>query len=369
MSKFKIVQMVPALGWGGAQVFAIQLCNELIKNPDYDVTLVSMYHHTEAHLPISHLNPRIKFRSMGKHKGFDFSMFGAIKKMIREEKPDVVHTHLHAGYYCFDAFLNVTEFPFKKIHTLHNLAQKESPLHGRLAYNFFFKRNIITPVSISDEVLLSAQKAYDGSAKILILNGSYPVKISNEFEAVKEKINALKKNSETKVLLNVARICKQKNQLLLLESMRQLQDENIIALVLGHHLPDDKALYDELIAKKPDNVHFMGKTQEVGDYYLQSDAFVLTSIFEGLPISSLEAMSAGIIPICTPVGGLKNIVTKDIGFLSDEVSVQSFTKAVKQYLSLSVEDASALQQNNKLLYQQKFSMESCTAQYDKLYHN
>lgn len=369
MSKFKIVQMVPALGWGGAQVFAIQLCNELVKNPDYEVTLVSMYHHTESHLPIKQLNPRIKFRSLGKHRGFDFKMFGAIKRMIREEKPDVVHTHLHAGYYCFDAFINVTEFPFKKIHTLHNLAQKESPFHGRLAYNFFFKRHIITPVSISEEVLKSAQKAYDGSAKTLILNGSYPVKASANFDQVKEKINGLKKNSETKVLLNVARICKQKNQLMLLESMKQMQDENIIAIVLGDYLPDDKAIYDELMANKPDNVHFMGKIQEVGDYYLLSDSFVLTSIFEGLPISSLEAMSAGIIPICTPVGGLKNIVTKDIGFLSDDVSATSFTKAIKQYLALTPSELSLLQQNNKSLYQQKFSMESCMAQYDKLYHS
>ena len=42
---YKIVQMVPALGWGGAQVFCIQLCNELAKNPGYEVTLISMYHH------------------------------------------------------------------------------------------------------------------------------------------------------------------------------------------------------------------------------------------------------------------------------------------------------------------------------------
>jgi glycosyltransferase involved in cell wall biosynthesis len=369
MSRFKIVQMLPALGWGGAQVFAIQLCNELIKNPDYDITLVSMYHHTDAHLPLKQLNPRIKFRSLGKHKGFDFKMFGAIKRMIREEKPDVVHTHLHAGYYCFDAFLNVTEFRFKKIHTLHNLAQKESPLHGRLAYNFFFKRKIITPVSISEEVLKSAQRAYDGSAKVLILNGSYPVSASVDYQVVKDKINALKKNRETLVLLNVARICKQKNQIMLLEAMKLLKDENVIAVVLGDYLADDKSIYDELIAAKPENVHFMGKITEVGDYYLNADAFVLTSIFEGLPISSLEAMSAGVIPICTPVGGLINIIKPDIGFLSENLSASSFATAVKKYLSLNSEEIKKLQENNRSLYQQTFSMQSCTAQYDQLYHS
>ncbi len=62
---YKIVQMVPALGWGGAQIFCIQLCNELVKNPDYHVTLVSLYHHTANHLPLSLLDNRVKFCNPG----------------------------------------------------------------------------------------------------------------------------------------------------------------------------------------------------------------------------------------------------------------------------------------------------------------
>ena len=64
---YKIVQMVPALGWGGAQVFCIQLCNQLAEYPDYNVTLISMYdYNAEKHLPLSMLDKRIKFITLGK---------------------------------------------------------------------------------------------------------------------------------------------------------------------------------------------------------------------------------------------------------------------------------------------------------------
>ena len=96
-------------------------------------------------------------------------------------------------------------------------------------------------------------------------------------------------------------------------------------------MPEDKNIYDELIANKPGNVHFFGKVSNVSDYLLNADAFVLTSLFEGLPISLLEALSAGAVPVCTPVGGIINIVTKDIGFLSEDVSTDAYLKALEVF--------------------------------------
>ena len=107
----------------------------------------------------------------------------------------------------------------------------------------------------------------------------------------------------------------------------------------------------------------------MSDYYLCSDAFVLTSIFEGLPISLLEALSAGVIPVCTAVGGIKNIVTTDIGYLSEEVNTNSFLKTVNAYLNASASTIQQLKHNGKELYKKEFSMASCALKYDALYHS
>ncbi len=367
---FKIVQMVPALGWGGAQVFCIQLCNELANYPGYEVTLISMYDHDPSvHLPLDLLDKRVKFKTLGKHSGPDYKIFSRIHKLLEELQPDVVHTHLHTGYYCFLAYLRMKGRIFKKIHTFHNLVKKDIPWYGRRAYYYFFKKNIIHPVSISEEVYKSAVAEFGSTIKTLIHNGSIPVTATAAINEVTATVNGLKKNSDTKVLINVARISKQKNQQLLLDCMRTLETEhaNVIALILGDYTPDNKSLYDHLVQHKPANVHFMGKIKNVGDYYLNADAFVLSSIYEGLPISLLEAISAGVIPACTPAGGVVNIVNKDTGFLSKDISFSAFLDTLKKYLSTGKEEIERMRSNCKKLYEQEYSMESCASRYNELY--
>ena len=366
---YKIVQMVPALGWGGAQVFCIQLCNELAKKPGYEVTLISMYHHdAKKHLPLSMLDEKVKFITLGKKPGIDPRMFLKIYKTLKSIRPNVVHTHLHSGYYCFFAYLFL-KYPYKKIHTLHNLAKEDAPPHGRKMFKYFFKKNIIEAVTISEEVHTSAVAEYGSCIKTLIPNGSDAVKATPAFASTKEKINSLKINADTKVLLNVARITRQKNQKLLLDVMQMLKYENVIAVILGDYVADDKIIYDELITNKPPNVHLLGKVSNVSDYYLCADAFVLTSIFEGLPISLLEALSAGVIPVCTPVGGIISIVKKDIGFLSEDVSTASFYNTLKTYLNADKSLIENLKNNGRELYNKEYSMKSCADKYDALYHS
>ncbi len=365
------MQVLPALGWGGAQIFCIQLCNELVQREGYEVTLVTMYHHKpNKHLPLSLLDKRVKFITLGKRPALDPTMFFKLWKTMEKLQPDVVHTHLHAGYYCFLGYLRMKQ-PFKKIHTFHNLVKRDSPWLGRQAFKYFFSHHIIIPVSISEEVHKGAIEEYGEPIKTLIPNGSDPVKRTPNFEETKQHIEALKKDKDTKVLVNVARISAQKNQQLLLRCMKRLENEgeNVIALVIGDYVADDKKIYDELMAMKPGNVHFIGKVSNVADYLLNADAFVLSSTFEGLPIALLEAISAGATPVCTPVGGLKDVVTEDVGYLSTEVSEDSFTTVLQTFISATKEEIDRKRINAKALFEQAYSMKNCAIKYDALYFN
>lgn len=367
---YKIVQMLPALGWGGAQVFCIQLSNELAKNPDYDVTLVSLYDHTSNHMPVERVDKRVKFITLGKKNGLDLNIYKKVYALLKEIKPHVVHTHLHAGYYVMWAYLRM-ENNFAKVHTFHSLVTKDAPWHGRQMNKYFFRKGIMHPVSISDEVLKGAIEEYGKETRTLIYNGSDTAKATEQLQQVTDKINALKKNKDTKVLISVGRIYDVKNHRLIIEAMKVLEaaGENVIALIVGGHLPQDQALYDDLIKAKPANVHFLGKANNVADYLLNSDAFLMSSLYEGLPISLLEAMSVGLVPICTPVGGLLDIVKPAIGFLSKDLSTESYLEAIRNFLHMEEAALQAMKQNIKTVFQNEFSMESCAKKYDALYHS
>jgi glycosyltransferase involved in cell wall biosynthesis len=66
------------------------------------------------------------------------------------------------------------------------------------------------------------------------------------------------------------------------------------------------------------NVHFPGLKTEVRPYLAAFNIYMMTSLFEGLPIALLEAMSSGVPVVSTNAGGIKEvIVSKDHGLLCD----------------------------------------------------
>jgi glycosyltransferase involved in cell wall biosynthesis len=54
-------------------------------------------------------------------------------------------------------------------------------------------------------------------------------------------------------------------------------------------------------------VTFFGEQADVSPFMLAADLFVISSVTEGLPVSLLEAMSAGLPAVVTDVGGLSEI--------------------------------------------------------------
>ena len=66
-------------------------------------------------------------------------------------------------------------------------------------------------------------------------------------------------------------------------------------------------------------IHFIGNssTDEIYKYYTTGHALLLLSSREGLPLVLLEAMSCGVVPVCTDVGGIGEFVKVDTGFLID----------------------------------------------------
>ena len=104
------------------------------------------------------------------------------------------------------------------------------------------------------------------------------------------------------------------------------------------------------------------------EFLQEADAFALSSLFEGMPISLLEALAVGAVPVCTPVGGIPNaVIDGENGFLSTDNTEAAYYEAMKRFLETDMMTLILMSQKAKKSFA-PYSMEECAEKYLQLYN-
>jgi glycosyltransferase involved in cell wall biosynthesis len=161
---------------------------------------------------------------------------------------------------------------------------------------------------------------------------------------------------EVKKLIMVARFVPQKDHRLLLHALRRI--ESAWSLMLVGDGPCRKAI-QELAAELglARQIQFLGERSDIAELLAEADIFLLPSRWEGLPISILEAMRAGLPVIATDVGGVAEAVTDGITGCLVAVQNVEHLRAKLQQLIESPELMSRMGQNGRNRYEADFHIE------------
>ncbi|MEM6884741.1 MAG: glycosyltransferase family 4 protein [Verrucomicrobiota bacterium] len=112
------------------------------------------------------------------------------------------------------------------------------------------------------------------------------------------------------VVGSIGRICYQKDTLTLVKGFnglcREFPQESFVLLLVGSGSPEEEAALAEAVSDLPENARCIRKAYRDNPevYYQVMDAFALTSRYEGLPITALEALATDLPCIFTRVPGL-----------------------------------------------------------------
>lgn len=177
----------------------------------------------------------------------------------------------------------------------------------------------------------------------------------------------LKIHPDDKVFVHIARCEEAKNQELLVNAFSRILQDNIHAILLMIGANYDAPHNQHLFTHMPKGMYCLGLKNNIGDYLLNANFFILSSKWEGLPISLLEALSCGVIPICTPAGGIPDvIIDEQKGFLSPDFTEDNFYKAIKK----AIQKESSFERKNLITYfQENYSMQHCANLYLKTFKN
>lgn len=176
---------------------------------------------------------------------------------------------------------------------------------GRFIHIFTFMEKILS--LLSDSILCVSKQDYNNAKEIIKIDNSKLKLISN-------KVYPLKKYSKNNLvdrkikLLVVSRLTFPKRIDLLMDSIKDLDVEL--------HIIGDGNYKNNLEKRKEKNVFFHGEIEGFDEFY-KYNIFCLISDSEGLPLSALEAMSAGLPLVLSNVGGCSELIKNNGSLVSN----------------------------------------------------
>lgn len=353
----KILEIIYSLASGGAERFVVDLSNEL-SEMNNKVVICTLIDDSKKNFGFykEEISSKVKYKNLRLNAGFSIINIYYLWKVIKETKPDIVHCHLNVINYLLP--LSVIFRKIKFIQTIHNDAPRE--VNTKIEFylrKFFYTFGFIHAITISNETTQSFTKYFKSQNYYQIYNGRKQPLPTEQFEQVKTFFNGLRLNKSL-IFIHVGRCSKQKNQDMLINVFNRVISEgkSVALLIVGADF--DTEIGQNLKKMSSKDIYFIGQKENVVDYYLNSDAFCLSSIHEGMPITLIEAFACGCVPICTPVGGISDSIENEVtGYLSKSVSEDDYYNAVMSYIN----NKDKISKEHLIeLYNSKFSITECT---------
>lgn len=357
----KILLTITGLAMGGAEHVVVNLADALVAR-GHQVKIA--YLTGEALVLPKNKSIEVVAIGMQGKSGF-LSAYFKLGKLVKEFRPDVVHSHMvHANL--ISRLLRLTVKIPKLICTAHNT--NEGGKLRMLAYRMTDKLASIS-TNVSQEAVdeFIAKGAVKQGRMLAIPNG-IDVNIFSYDGHTRDVIrNALGINNK-KMILAVGRVDTQKDYPNLLQAIQLLaqQRDDFKVFIVG-----DGPLKAELnlLVKTlniGDFVEFLGIRRDVPALMSAADLFILPSAWEGFGLVVAEAMACERVVVATDCGGVKEVVGSN-GFLVQPKNSTLLADSLSSALSLSELERSEIGAAARQRVVDRFSLDANVDSFLRLY--
>jgi len=365
-SKINIAHIITGLGIGGAEIYLRMMLIKLDKKK-YN-HYVYFFNCSRDHQADSLLTYGINVKCLDFPSRFDLRRFFTIYRHLKSDSIDIVHSHLpvisiYTRILCF--FLCVPV-----IYTEHNEWVRYNPI-TRLVNKLTYKLN--------SKIIAVSQEVYES---ISISNKENIITLNNAIDPLDLHIKA--KNFSRELFLkhlnitdnnfivgSVGNYTPKKNHQLLIKSfanfLKKYSVTNAYLVIVGQlygkqseleSLAHTHNIYSKLI--------LIDGVDSAFKFIRHFDVFALSSLYEGLPITLLEAMSFSRPIISTPAGGISSVITSGIDGLLADYDIDNYSDALntlytdKKYRSQLGKSAYSNVTNN-------YSLDSAAIKLEEIY--
>lgn len=319
----RILQIIQKPQLRGAEVFACQLSEELIKL-GATVDVAYLYSHSSFELDF-----KLKFISLQgepSKRGRDIKAYRTLAQTIDNGKYDLVQANasdtLKYSVFSKKLFGWKTPIVYRNANKLTDFIR--NPLHR--IFNRWLLGNCAYYISVSEncrqDLIDLIPNARSRSKTITVGTYSY-----SEIESPAEQ------GMQRPVIINVASLVPEKNHTFLIDifdAYFKKHQRGSLWLVGDGRLKAQLMAKVEKLSLTP-HITFWGSRKDVIKLLRQADMLVMPSLIEGLPAVILEALSAGTPVIASAVGGIPEVIKNGVnGFCVDGNETETYVKRIEQ---------------------------------------
>ncbi len=363
--KPKIVQVIPSLRTGGAESLVKNyLLNYDAEKYDFKAFVMGVRSDTlfekvllEKGVNVTFLGELYKkSRIKGKigHIIDSFRWRKAVKNYFKKEKPSVVHCHLHVGQMIVSAIKELKDS--KLFYTVHSDPDKYwgdgKNLKEIDAVKKIHKFNKITFFALDSNFVFKVKKYFGEDTKVEVLYNCVDTK-SFTPNAQKRAVyrEELKVDDNTLVVGHVGRFTQPKNHSFIIDVFSAIHSKNEnTRLVLAGEGELKKKIQKKVKDLSLDSsVSFLGNRSDVSDLISAFDCFLFPSLWEGLPLTLIEAQSAELPCFVSDTvtkevdcSNLVNYLSLDIGADKWAETILNYKKKPVEYNGLSKYDVGTI---------------------------
>jgi glycosyltransferase involved in cell wall biosynthesis len=307
IKKIRILECIRQGQIGGGESHLLSLAENLDKNI-FEPVVLSF---TDGPMIERLQNIGITTHIIHTEKAFDFLKWKQVRKLLADEKIDLVHAHGTRAN--SNIVWPAKQLKLPVIYSIHGWS-----FHDDQSYFVkkarAFSEKILTQksdinISVSESNKQTGRKYIKGFDSVVINNGIDQDKFNpaKKFKDIRQELNI---DKDDMLLLFIARFTSHKQPLALIKAfamaVKQLPHLKLLMVGEGDEKEEALQLAKELAVEG--SITFTNFRQDVPDILASADIFILPSLWEGLPIGLLEAMSMGKAIIATNVDGTCEII-------------------------------------------------------------
>jgi len=365
-----ICQVLHSLDIGGAEVLAAGMARELSDRYRFVFACLD----DEVGVLGKEFEERgVPMRIFDRQPGVDWKCSFRLAAFFREHKVQIVHAHQYTPF--FQSML--ARLAYRRppiVFTEHGRHFPDSRSSKRVAVNRALLRSDDRLIGVGESVrrALVDNEGLPEKRTETIYNG-VPLKnfqaVNGDGQVRRTAQRELSIDDAEFAIVQVARLNSLKDHATAIRTLKRLRDDQVPAKLILVGDGEERAALEQLVADQTveNDVVFLGARSDIPRLLASADAFLLSSISEGIPLTLIEAMGAGVPIVSTDVGGIPEVIEHGVsGLLASAGDTETLATHLKS-LWQNPEQRSQLAENGCKRAVERFSLEQMHRQYVDVY--